>query len=269
MKIGVYLTCQRRFFEALGKDPDLGIEVVSAENYILFQNNAPFPNAWKDVDAFLYQPIIKPPSDYYRDENLLENFVSPHAVQIRLPYVMYNGIFPWYDAEPAPELKTKYGIGWIENDVEAYVSGTKTAEDILQREDTGCRECHRSSLAKLRQKELESDISGVVDFIEENLTTLSLFWTPNHPRGHLAYVFCAEVFRLLGLPALSRDWISRLDAVLAPERSPILPCVRRDLGIIRENDLAFFEGERVPVTPTQYVERYIAVHKAMAGKSAA
>lgn len=258
MKIGVYLTCQGKFFEALDRSGDFNIEIFYRQNFELFENKSPFPESWKDVDAFLYQPVLNPPSDYYQDENLLENFVSPRAVRVRLPYIMYTGIFPWYDRSADITIKTSYGNSWIENDVESFISGQKTAFDVLNREDDSILETHKNSIHILHQKEKESDIFGLADFIEENFRDISLFWTPNHPRGVLAYKFCAEAFRLLGLPPLPPYWINRLDQVLAVERSPILPCVQRQLGVKRENNLSYFLGDRELLTSAQYISKYIA-----------
>jgi hypothetical protein len=261
MKIGVYLTCQGKFFERLARTEYFNIEILFCEYYRLFERNEPFPKIWQDIDAFLYQPILEPPTEYYRDENLLENFVAKKATRIRLPYVMYNGIFPWHQKPATNDVKTQYGNAWIDNDVANFVSGDKTSADILYAENKNILDWHKMSISRLRQKEAESDIHGIADLIEENLQKLSLFWTPNHPRGPLAYKLRSEAFRLLGLPKIPQAYAALLDDVLTSEQTPVLPCVERELGIKRHNDLAYFEGDRIPMTPRQYIEHYIAVCK--------
>lgn len=175
---------------------------------------------------------------------------------------MHTGLFPWYQAPTSLDLGTRYANNWIETDLVSFARNTKTSKDILNYEDIDVPAWHEMSIGLLRRKEKQSDISGIADFIEENLKTKSLFWTPNHPRGNIAHLLCSKVFQHLGLPKIPETFTKTLDGVLSPERCPILPCVKRGLGLRRNDDIAFFM-DQVPLTARQYVERYISVRNAL------
>ena len=257
LKLGVCLTCQGAFFEQLKSLEDLDVEVIFRANFQLFQEGAPFPEEWQHVDAFIFQPVVNPPSDYYSDANLLANHVSHQATVIRAPYIMYTGQYPWYCGKEQNEARTAYGISWVDDNLESFKAGELGVDDVLEWTNCDILKYHEMSLRLLREKEAECDIRGFADYIEENIRDHSLFWTPNHPRGDLASLLCSQALALLGIELSPKRLATILDSVLTPERSPVLPCVRRALGIHHRTDLAYFLGDELPLPVRSYVSEYI------------
>ena len=114
MRIGIYLTCQGKFFNAILNYLPLGTEIFYEENWVMFSENRMPTHEWLDLDYFIYQPIIEPQKPAYADANILGNYVSASAKKIRVPYLMFTGLTPWRQYADSPQLGTEHRNCWLD-----------------------------------------------------------------------------------------------------------------------------------------------------------
>lgn len=253
MRIGIYLTCQGKYFDAIRPFLPDHVQFFYEENWVMFAARTKPTPEWQDLDYFVYQPIVDPVSDEYSDENILARYVAPRATRIRVPFVMFTGLTPWRVHNDDERLGTSHGNNWIDPLSDDELEQPGKLREVLERDDDEIWTVAEKSLAHMRDK--DGDLSGLTDWIDERFRDMPLFWTPNHLRGVLAREFCNRILRLMALPELPPVAIEQLDRVLDVERTPVFPGVARRLGIRRPHNIAF-RAYGKPVSIPEYVAAY-------------
>jgi hypothetical protein len=259
IKFGVWLTCHGSLVEAAIKHiyGDRA-EITFAPNWVYIADNKKLPNAFKNLDFFIFQPLKREEGDYYSDYNVITNIVSPRSIQLRVPYLMSTGLYPWARGKSHPIIQTGYPLSWVEE----YITEKGNSLGLLESINDEARyqviiDNHKSSQNALRENASATDIPEIFQFVEDNILERPIYYTNNHPRGNLAFQFIKMIFDKLGLDQPPTNLEKVLDQVLTPECSPIFPVVERALGLKFSQKEAWFTGlMHAPVDRHDYAFQY-------------
>jgi len=227
MKVVVYANCQGIAVKKLlpiisGMDDKL--QISNFENYKIISGQEPNDylfEAIANADIFIYQPLGEGHGIYSTfggSDNILDR-LKRSALQISMPYIYNNGLWPMYHEGSAKNTAA----------IDGYLSKGATAQDVIEIYDSGdmffdMKNRMRQSLEMLRDREAGLDIK-TADYIEQNMLDRELLFVQNHPTTELFRVAIEQmVVRIFGegfrMPRVDYDALGANYADL-PGRYPI------------------------------------------------
>ncbi|AWV18829.1 hypothetical protein A3862_27505 [Methylobacterium sp. XJLW] len=170
------------------------LQINNFENYKIISGQEPNDHLFEalaDADIFIYQPLGEGHgiySTFGESDNIL-NRLKISAVQISMPYIYNNGLWPMYHEGSAKNTAA----------IDAYLSDGATAQDVIKIYDSGdmffdMKNRMRQSLEMLRDREAGLDIK-IADYIEQNMLDRELLFVQNHPTTDLFRVAIEQMIR--------------------------------------------------------------------------
>lgn len=213
-KVVIYSNCQGRCIRDILLKHKIFCDEYDIDNCSLIQNydvifrNEVLPpdEVFKSADLFIYQPISNE-RGIYSSENLISK-LKPNCIKISFPYI-YN--YALWEMLLIRDGEDKLGKR-IQNDlIINHEPITKLREEGVQFQaieesirnetfDFKFKERYEKTMHILRLKEEDCSIK-VADFIEENLKSHKLFFTPSHPTVYLMKHVTQKLLQLLDLNA--------------------------------------------------------------------
>lgn len=252
-KIGIYLTCQgflvKKAIELVYPD----YQIFFMENWRQIASNEPLSKEYDDVDVFIYQELVGDYPDFLMPNNIIQNRLRSDVQLVSVPYIVWTGLFPWaVGGEISKPNKTAYCNTWLDR----YTGST--SDIAFKWDDTPASEIIENaekSLSILENKELTTDVKGIADYIRQNYQHQQLFYTINHPRGHLALFYVNQIFKCLGWPELPNSMYKEFDRILDVEKSPLSERVSNVLGL-KYSDRICYYSDKKPRTVFNYLNTY-------------
>lgn len=254
-KIGLYLTCQGFLVKKAIELAYPDCEIVFMENWRQIASKEPLSREYDDVDIFIYQQLIGDYPDYLMPEHIIENRLKPNVQLVTVPYIAWTGLFPWaVGGEVLKPGKSAYCNTWLDKFSETSVDIVSKWDDVPADEIINNAE---KSLSILESKELTTDVKGIANYIRNNYKHYPLFYTINHPRGHLALFYVNQIFKCLGWQELPNAFYKDLDRVLDVEKSPLSERVSKALGLNYIDRVCYYSDKK-PRTVFNYLNNYFS-----------
>lgn len=194
--IVIYANCQSKGIRfLLSQIVDANYEEIANYEYIKEKKELP-TEILRKADFFIYQPLDVKYGIYSTDmnvENCICTYLPPHCKKISFPYMYNSSLWPFLPS--------------TDNYIDEFCAIRKlksrgyTIEEVLtlfEREkiDFNYEERFQRCMKILKEKEEKCDVK-VSYFIEQNIRTLNLFLTQNHPTTHL-FIHCVnEILRMM------------------------------------------------------------------------
>ncbi|GEM_PF-3486294 len=252
-KVGIYLTCQGFLVKKAIELAYPDYQIVIAENWRQISNNEPLSKDFDDVDVFIYQPLIGDFAEFLMPEHIIAHRLRSDVQLVTVPYIAWTGLFPWaVNGEVLQPAKSAYCNTWLDK----YSKATANIASVWDDEsEEAIAENAEKSLNILESKEETSDIKGIAEYIRNHYKQHPLFYTVNHPRGHLALFFVNQIFKCLGWRELPNEMYKELDRVLDIEKLPLSSRVSSALGLNYVDRVCYYIDKK-PRTIANYLNNY-------------
>jgi hypothetical protein len=196
--IVLYANCQSKGIKVLlSQIVDANYEEIA--NYVYIKEKLDLPiEILKSADIFIYQPLATKHGIYSTDmsiENSICTYLSPHCKKISFPYMYNSGLWPFL---PSTDNYIDEFCAIRDLKSKGY-----TVEQVLKLFDEdkikfNYEERFQKCMNIMKEKEEKCDVK-VTQFIEENITTMKMFLTQNHPSTNL-FIHCInQILRLMNI----------------------------------------------------------------------
>jgi hypothetical protein len=218
------------------------------------------------ADLFIHQPV----SDVYRPastERLL-SALRPAAKAISFPVSWFDAYFPDMTYLKAAGKKATTPLFDYPSRIfiHAYRAGRQAAgaAEIYSRLDLydpqSLEEIARKNVTTLRAREQRLDIK-IASYVETNFREKCLFFTINHPTGHLLYFKINAILRLLGIEQLAPEVKRKHSSILGAFRWKACPSAYRGLRLGFAGQ-PFFTSHNQHLNDTEMAEHYYSFYDA-------
>ena len=214
----------------------------------------------QEADLLIHQPV----SNVYQPastENLLAA-VNPEAPIISFPVCWFDGYFP-----DMVQLKTNgakaesilfpyhsrvmfyaYLAGLKTGDAAAIYNAPKLYTEAFLHENVA------KNLRNLRTRETDLDIK-IADFIEQHYRYKRLFFTFNHPTGHVLFFIVDDILRRLNLSPFGPEAKRKFGSLLGRHRWQDSPSVVRELQL-QFSQASTFLARQERLSAVAFAEHY-------------
>ena len=208
---------------------------------------------WKRIDLFIYQHVDEK-NRFWSElctDNLL-NKLKADCKKVRIVNIYFSGYFPQMIRNKNNALTDVHQSGILpfgDKYADALMEKQMKPEAIIEhlsREDflsgKTIDENVQNSFRELQAREEQADVK-ISDYLEEHYREEQLFFSPNHPNGHVLSEYVERILRFMegakifgGGNACSEHNIRKLDfallcGTLKGQDIPLYPSVIRHLGL--------------------------------------
>ncbi|NBC98926.1 hypothetical protein GV764_07795 [Atlantibacter hermannii] len=252
-KVGIYLTCQGFLVKKAIELTYPDYKIILTENWRQIASNEPLSKDYDDIDIFIYQQLAGDYPEFLMPEHIIQTRLRPDVQLVTVPYIAWTGLFPWaLGGEILKPTKSAYCNIWLDKYSEAPDDVATIWDDVSE---DAIRENAEKSLSTLESKESTTDVKGIADYIRNHYRDHPLFYTINHPRGHLALFYVNQIFKCLGWQELPNAMYKELDRVLDVEKSPLSTRVSSALGLNYVDRVCYYSDKK-PRTVYNYLNNY-------------
>jgi len=190
-------------------------KVIYIETFSTIWNKKDIPrDVLMEADLFIYQPINKKYGKYSTDESIQNNiltYLKKDCIKISFPYIYFACLFPLYYANDAAEIDggSSYDNSKIVNrDVILKLKEKYSSQEIISLYDTfqidfNFKNRYENTIKRIKEKEKICDIEITPLFTIENIKSIKLMHTNNHPTNFVFKYITNKILEILNLPIYS------------------------------------------------------------------
>ena len=234
-KLYIYTGCHGIVFENF-INADYEFNVKFLQNWQAIRDDTPPDiNEILDSDIFLYTPVYNKPK--FNTQPILDSLAGSGVKLISLPWLQWNGLFPFYKQHGGLDSGSKYQWWFCERIKEAANGSSSFSQlknSVLEHDFISSVEIEQQSLFSLNHlADLESccDIK-VSEIIANQMMVERTFLIPDHPANTVYRPILAKVGYILNLMSMNGNKFMQQDNQYHDDSIlPILPCVYKHFSL--------------------------------------